>query len=113
MFRTRRLSLFGSTATLFACATALLLGLSAHAWHDENWLRASSLKLKEGMTIGDVDVALGSPDKVESTTCGTETKAPWRCRNWFYISQYGAQLLIRFQLCGKTWCVNSWSFWGI
>jgi len=71
--------------------------------------RAWSLHLKEQMTEGEVQGAIGAaPDKVELQTCGQSLGKPWQCKKWTYGS-WSNNLTVFFQKSSDNlWKVSSW-----
>ena len=67
-------------------------------------------RLKSGMTIGQVILALGNrPTSTVETTCLLQTGEPFTCRIWNYTTQFEElQIYFRYSDPQHEWLVYSW-----
>lgn len=94
-------------------ATALLLLQSIPTSHAQQPFDAgaASLKLTNGMTMAQVEQAVGyRPSASDETTCGTRVGPGWPCMVWYFNGGMANTLQVLFRRTPVgAWVVNGWN----
>jgi hypothetical protein len=76
---------------------------------DTDW-GCLSMRMREGMSEQEVMNAMGyRPNKVEMTTCGSQTPQPWSCKKYTFGGSYNAIMVLFERGDEGNWLVNSWT----